>query len=333
MSIHSVAIIGAGMAGITCASKLGLEIPEVHVYERYASAGGRMTSVQFGQFQCDIGAQYFTAGTEDFANHLQGWEEEWLIDRWHGWLVELQNGQAMTRDDEVIRYIGRPGNNSIVQHVAALCDVRYNTDIIELQRKGKQWLLKDAAGNQHGPYDAVVIAVPAPEAVNLLAASPRMARKASTIEMQPSWIVMLGYQQPLNMGFDAANLIDSDITWMANNASKPGREGEEVWLLQAGNEWSNDHLELAPEAVIDYMVQEFNQATGNTIAQPDFAQAYLWRYSLVVNPLGEGCLYHDKLNLGACGDWCQFARVEGAFCSGVAMAERILQQVEAGALA
>lgn len=324
-SINSVAIIGAGMAGITCASKLIMEVPEVVVFEQYAQAGGRMASVQFGQFQCDIGAQYFTAGSEEFADHLQAWEEDWLVDRWQGWLVELQDGKAMTRDDEVVRYIGRPGMDSVVQHLASLCDVRYNTGVERLHRQGKQWLLEDERGDKHGPYDAVVCATPAPVAKRLLAATPRMATQMGLVNMQPSWIVMLGFDQSLNMGFDAANLIDSDITWMANNASKPGREGQEVWLLQVGNEWSNVNADMPPEQVIRIMTEEFNRVTGNSIHRPSLQQAYLWEHSLAVNPLGVGHLYHDKLNLGACGDWCQFARVEGAFKSGSSMAEHILE--------
>lgn len=328
MSINSVAIIGAGMAGITCASKLMLSVPEVKVFEKLGRAGGRMASVQFGEYQCDIGAQYFTAGSEAFADHLQAWEDDWLIDRWNGWLVELQDGKAMTRDDEVIRYIGRPGMDSVVHHLASLCDVQYNTGIDQLLRENNQWLLEDESGDRYGPFDAVVCATPAPIARRLLAASPRMAAQVAQVNMQPSWIVMLGFDQSLNMGFDAANLIGSDITWMANNASKPGREGQEVWLLQAGNEWSNDNQDLHPEEVIRIMTEAFNVATGNSILKPTLAQSFLWEHSLAVNPLGEGALFHERLQLGACGDWCQFARVEGAFKSGEAMADKILELTE-----
>ena len=335
MGIQSVAIIGAGMAGITCASKLLLDIPEVVVFEQYAKAGGRMASVQFGDYQCDIGAQYFTAGTEAFRDHLQAWEDDWLIDRWNGWLVELQDGQAMSRDDEVVRYVGRPDMGAIVQHLAQLCDVRYNTGIEKLIRtqgtgigKSNQWQLLDERGGLHGPFDAVISAVPAPAAKRFLAASPRMGVELSSVNMQPSWIVMLGFDQPLNMGFDAANTVGSPITWLANNASKPGREGQEVWLLQVGNEWSDKHADMLPELVIQTMTEEFNKVTGNSILQPSFAQAHLWQHSLVVNPLAKGHLFHKRLSLGACGDWCQFARVEGAFISGVSMAERLITEVE-----
>jgi len=52
--------------------------------------------------------------------------------------------------------------------------------------------------------------------------------------------------------------------------------------------------------------------------------AHLWRYSLVDNPLDAGALWDPERGLGVCGDWCQGARIEGAFLSGQAVAGRIL---------
>ncbi|EDY87421.1 amine oxidase, flavin-containing [gamma proteobacterium HTCC5015] len=328
MSINSVAIIGAGMAGVTCASRLVLEVPEVVVFEQNPKPGGRMTSIVFDEFQCDLGAQYFTATSDEFVAHMETWEDEWLVDRWHGWLVELENGQAMTRDDEVVRFVGRPGMDAIVEKLGELCSVRCGVAIQTMERSGKQWYLLDAEGHRHGPFDAVISAVPAPAARRLLAASPKLAIEAGSVEVQPNWIVVLGYSEPLNLGFDAANLVDSDITWMANNASKPGREGWDVWLLQVGNEWSAQNTEADPEAVVAHMLKAFDQATGRDNPAPDLVKAHLWQHSLVVNPLACGHLYHEKLQIGACGDWCQASRVEGAFQSGVSMAERLLAERE-----
>ncbi|MGM0563309.1 MAG: NAD(P)/FAD-dependent oxidoreductase [Pseudomonadota bacterium] len=328
MSLNSVAIIGAGMAGVTCASRLMLEVPEVVVFEKNPKPGGRMTSIAFDEFQCDLGAQYFTASDEEFVAHLATWEEEWLIDRWSGWLVELEDGQAMTRDDEVVRYVGRPGMDAIVDKLGEFCSLRCGLEIVDLERRGQLWFLRDQTGAEHGPFDAVVSAVPAPLAKDLLMASPRLATLAGEVEIQPNWVVILGYQNPLNLGFDAANLVGSDITWMANNASKPGREGWDVWLLQVGNEWSAQHTEASPEAVIAEMLAAFDCATGRENPVPDLAKAHLWQHSLVINPLACGHLYHERLRLGACGDWCQASRVEGAFQSGASMAERLLEEVE-----
>jgi predicted NAD/FAD-dependent oxidoreductase len=49
-----------------------------------------------------------------------------------------------------------------------------------------------------------------------------------------------------------------------------------------------------------------------------------WRYALPAEPLPDRCLFDGDTNIGACGDWCSGPRVEGAFLSGAAVAERLL---------
>jgi len=57
---------------------------------------------------------------------------------------------------------------------------------------------------------------------------------------------------------------------------------------------------------------------------PSYVVAHRWRYALPTEPLPDRYLFDGDLNIGACGDWCAGPRVEGAFLSGVALAERLL---------
>src|SRR6218665_2074841 len=61
------AIVGAGMAGITCARTLAQAGHEVMVVEKSTEAGGRTATIDtpFGSF--DAGAQYFTVRDPRFA--------------------------------------------------------------------------------------------------------------------------------------------------------------------------------------------------------------------------------------------------------------------------
>ena len=63
-----VAIIGAGLAGLTAAKGLG-EKAEVRLFEKSWRAGGRM-STRTGAHEFDHGAQYFMARTSDFNTFL-----------------------------------------------------------------------------------------------------------------------------------------------------------------------------------------------------------------------------------------------------------------------
>jgi predicted NAD/FAD-dependent oxidoreductase len=52
--------------------------------------------------------------------------------------------------------------------------------------------------------------------------------------------------------------------------------------------------------------------------------AHRWLYSLVEQPLDVGALWAPELQLAVCGDWCQGARIEGAYLSGIAAAGQLL---------
>lgn len=67
---RSIAVIGAGMAGVACARTLMQAGHQVTVFEKTDHAGGRTTTLQtpFGGF--DAGAQYFTVRDERFTQAL-----------------------------------------------------------------------------------------------------------------------------------------------------------------------------------------------------------------------------------------------------------------------
>lgn len=58
---HRVAVVGAGIAGVTCAQVLTDAGHEVVIIERNAEVGGRMRTWHVDGLQCDYGAPFFTA--------------------------------------------------------------------------------------------------------------------------------------------------------------------------------------------------------------------------------------------------------------------------------
>jgi len=58
--------------------------------------------------------------------------------------------------------------------------------------------------------------------------------------------------------------------------------------------------------------------------EPLFVKAHRWRYSIAEAPLKCGSLWNAEERIGLCGDWCNSLRVEGAFLSGIDLAERII---------
>ncbi len=175
-----------------------------------------------------------------------------------------------------------------------------------------------------GEADFVVVAVPAPQAVSLLASSPSLQTKAAETTIEPCWAVMAGFSERLDVPFDGAFIDEGPLAWICRDGSKPGRTLAETWVLHASATWSRAHLEDAQRGVGVELLDAFRAATGVQASRLAYLAAHRWRYARVETPVGEACLFDPDLGIGACGDWCLGGKIEAAFLSGRAMGERIV---------
>lgn len=325
-----VAVIGAGMAGLACAQALAEAGVAVRVFDKGRGPGGRMSTRRMEPWQFDHGAQYLTVRHPDFREQVASWESAGVVQPWPARLVELRSGGARPRPDDRVRYVGVPRMNSMLHEAARHLEVRFGTQVTVLMREAEGWRPIEFSGTDLGLFQAVVVALPAPQAVELLSALPALAGPAAAVTMAPCWSVMLSFAQPLAAAFDGAFVADSPLAWAARNNSKPGRPPAEAWVLQATGEWSVRHLETAGEQVIATLLAAFGEALGERKLAPLARTAHRWRYAAPVAPLGESCLYSAGDGIGVCGDWCLEGRVEAAWLSGRALAARLLAAARPG---
>ncbi|MGB5266806.1 MAG: hypothetical protein WBN30_09480, partial [Polyangiales bacterium] len=95
------------------------------------------------------------------------------------------------------------------------------------------------------------------------------------------------------------------------------------WVLHAAPNWSEANLEDDAERVTEALVRAFFDAIGASPSKPAWSKGHRWRFALAENPLEDGCLYDESLGIGACGDWANGNRVEGAFLSGLRLAKDV----------
>ena len=77
-----VAIIGAGLAGLTVARQLLKLNADVIVFEKSRGLGGRLATRRADWANIDLGAQYFTARSEAFQREAQRWESANTVAQW-----------------------------------------------------------------------------------------------------------------------------------------------------------------------------------------------------------------------------------------------------------
>lgn len=342
------AVVGAGMAGMSCARALLQAGHDVVLFEREASPGGRLSAYDspFGSF--DLGVQYLTAQDSRFCQLLQSYPD--LCRPWSASALHVldAHGQvvAITPPAAQPHWVAQPHMQALAQVLAqpfqdsARIHCGLQVQRIERDRLHAQaWQLHCCSADStegssvHAGFDAVLLAVPAPVAHALLHASnihtPFNAALAGVL-MQPCWTMQLAFPQAVQPGlttlgpqWNAARSTHHRIAWLVRESSKPGRSQIERWTVQANPQWSLEHLHDNAERVQAKLHKAFVDVTG-IHAAPAWSHVHRWSYAQTPDPLGSAYLWDSASGLGACGDWCLGSRVEMAFISGLELAQAVM---------
>jgi predicted NAD/FAD-dependent oxidoreductase len=312
------------MSGLVCARELLDHGLDAVLFDKGARPGGRLATRAVTEWDYDHGAQYFTARDPRFLAGVHSWIEAGLAAEWEGRLISIEGDVRKPTSGEIRRYVGVPKMRSIATHLAKDLDVRCRVTIRSVSRRDDRWYL--AHGNEEeGPFDLLVVTVPAPQAVLLLDAAPAMQREVAGVRMNGCWAVLVAFSEALGVEFDGAFVNGGPLSWVARNGSKPGRRGE-TWVLHATPEWTREHLESDREPVGDALLEAFARLAQARLPEPVDRQVHLWRYAIPEVVLPSPCLFDGELAVAVCGDWCGGPKVEGAFLSGRAAAERIVDR-------
>ncbi|MCA1243530.1 FAD-dependent oxidoreductase [Stappia stellulata] len=317
----TVAVIGAGIAGLACASRLAAAGMTPVVFDKSRGLGGRIATRRGPDgLTFDHGAQFATARGPAFSAYMRGAVAGGAAAGW-----DLPDGASGDR-----RYVGTPGMSSLVRPLAEGLEIRGQHTLTKIERTQDGWQLAFAETGQTMVADRVALCVPAPQASALLSAFPQAVSALSRVDVAPCWAVMIALDDVPAPGAlpDTGQIADSPIAWIAPEASKPYRVAEPARLvLHASPEWSRDNLERPAEEVARLLLDALNSLSKGSLPATTHVAAHRWRYAKTQVPLGRPFLDIADGTLLAGGDWCLGARVECGFDSGVSLADRILHDI------
>ncbi len=279
-----IAVIGAGIAGLACASELAGAGNAVTVFEKARGPGGRTSSRRTDHGAFDHGCPVLARGA---------------------WLLELAP-LGLELADFAYGEVPVPRMSALARALARGLDVRAGVRVAPVAREVAGFRLTGDDGGDLGTFDRVAVTAPAPQAAELLAlAAPALAEQAAAVTYDPCWAVLAAWEAPLPVTspWRRAEAPDAPVLWAARESAKPGRDPGERWTIQGGPQWSRTHLEDDPDGVAAALLAAFAAELGpGPPPTPAFVTAHCWRYARVTSALPDPCLSDG--GIGAAGDWC-----------------------------
>jgi predicted NAD/FAD-dependent oxidoreductase len=336
-----IAVIGAGIGGLSCARELFLRGYDPVVFEASDRLGGRCSSraTRIGWF--DDAAQSISGAT-----HLASYAEQrpGELATVHAWTVpatpaeEEYNQEHWDRHEDeadalrtlkLVGAVGVPSMLALAEAVARPLHIRLRTPIRQARRRGAIWTLHDAVGQIDEDFEALVLAVPAPLALPLAQESPELAAALRAVRYRSRWVLLLGTERPVGLP-GHREFEGSPIERIAAMHSKPGRpsNASQRWFVESDERWSLQHEHDDAETVADLLLDNF-RAHADRSVMPNFLCAHRWRHAFVARPSSlpgqSECLWDDEVRLGVCGDSVVASQVASVHHSGVALAQRMAQ--------
>lgn len=322
-----VCVVGAGISGVACARVLQGAGVEVEVRDRSHGPGGRMSSPRMtwsslGDRRIDTGAGYFTVQDEEFRVQVDDWLERGLAREWTDTfhLLPAADGSAGLGDPKPgpMRYAAPGGLRSLVIDLSE--DVPFSgatgVDVVELTAGGPK-----VDGET---FDAVVLAMPDPQALKVLGRGLEEERAALA---DRAWEPILALQAVFPARrwptFDAGFVQDDDVLEIVFDEGRRRGDDAAVLVADSTSAWAAPRLE-DPDAAARPLAEALDRILG--CGEPAETKVSRWTYSRPAAPRDEDFLFTPR-RVGFCGDGWGTSKVETAWRSGTLLGRRMADEL------
>jgi len=227
--------------------------------------------------------------------------------------------------NKIERYCYQAGNSQLPKRLAEGLDIRLNSPIVLMHHRQE---LYEVGGEL---FEAVILAVPTPEAQPLLD-SIGESRPFTNTSYRPCLSVMLGYAvPPPNCPYHA--LLDPDsghpLVWLSIETLKcktRSPEGKTAMVAQLGPQYSKTYFEATDQSIVEMTADLIVRLYGKSWdVDPEVALVQRWR-----NSQPEMTALFDSVNrphskLIIAGDGVMGGRIEYAYDSGLKAARLLIE--------
>jgi renalase len=336
-----IAIIGAGMAGIACAQELQSSgCKGIAIFEKSRGVGGRLTTRRMFDTCVDRGTCYISPKGDRFRGLCDRLIAAKIVETWTDTTHTLtSDGDVLADPDIYPRYVAPHGMNQIAKYLAKDLDIRFGQRAIAIQPDGKMWRLR-IESNEMTEILArtVILAIPAPQAVDLLAPLANILpieflTDLKSVEFYPSIAIAAGYTNTQLAEWattyphvkSVTCTEDPILAWVGLDSSKRSQPASPVFVLQSTANFAAKYPNPEDTAKASLaMLERASERFLPWFRDCEWQQPHLWRYAFPKSPRADAYLAIDfPAPLFCTGDWCRGRKVEDAFLAGLAVAEQL----------
>lgn len=312
---YDIAIIGAGMAGLSAANKLRAKGKNVIVFEKSRGTGGRLASKRitldtYESLSFDLGCPAISYETSIFKNQLDAW---------------LQDGVVARSGSTQNAFVGERRNSGITRHLTQNMDIRFSTRILHMEHHLDTWhLYADNDPDRTQPLSAkkVILATPPQQAFDLLPEGHRLKSRLKQFDMLPQWVLLLAVHSTEEFTFNKSTEHHIECI-SAEHTKRKRRDSSDVkmYQVQASTRWSQSTLEWDKEDVFNQLISQLRGMTNQNFTVIEH-HIHRWLYSRPSskNPLIPEGFLASKDGVYICGDYLGKAHsqcdIEAAYLSG-----------------
>jgi renalase len=328
----TVAIIGAGIAGLIAAFSLNDRGIKNIVFEKSRGVCGRMATRRYemtgGTAYVDHGAHHFRSESSIINMFVFGRLNRAEITKIERpiWAFDGQNniGVGDQTSNSHVRWGYQTGLNTLGRHLveAGKIEVRREVRVKRIVAEGElRFTLYDESGANLGTYERLIIAIPSIQAADLLAnstipddAKSFLSDALRTATYHQCLSVVLGYDRVLqHRPYSALINADrqNDIGWLSFEHEKPNQipAGNSLLVVQMGPEYSAAHYDEDKETIINAVQAKTQTLLAADLGMPSVRDLQKWRFALPNKTVDAKPLYNVVPGIYFAGDYLRGRRI------------------------
>lgn len=346
-----IAIVGAGIAGLTCAQVLQQAGYTVELLEKSRGVGGRLATRRLRETRADHGTCYLSPKGVLFHEFIQNLVQRDIVQVWTDSVYEMMaDGTVQPPLERSPRYVATDGMSAIAKSLTPGLTIHFSQRVVAVKLTSAQtWELileatpvaEETAVRSALTANALVITTPAPQALDLLTPLADLAQTSfltqlQSVEFSPCIAVMAGYTpdqltqwQTQYPNVQAIAAHHPAIGWVGLDSSKRRAASTPLFVIQSTAKFAQTHLDATDLTPVGRsLLEAVGAVLAPWFATPNWFQVHRWRYAFPSRPLAANYLAIDTpAPLLCAGDWCGGMRAESAFLSGLESARYLNQQL------